>query len=173
MLSSCATTLHPISVGLLHQKHDARNVTPEARKMRLVQQTTRHPGCAFGMRRTRHRACPILDDRQAPAPLETTGFEDLPSRLRAHPLHKAMFALPRNALWLPGSLHIGCIVPFPRDMLNYYTRAASCLSITGGTGASCRPCTIQARPSRVSGAFGSLRGPQNQRAIFRLIILPR
>ena len=90
----------------------------DAHKMRLVRDTPRRSGCAYGMRRMRHKSpptCNRLDDGQTPASLETAGLQDIAPRLAAHPFHKAMFALPWDALRLPGSLHRCCIVPFPRE----------------------------------------------------------
>lgn len=46
-----------------------------------------------------------LDDGEAPAPFEAAGLEHFAPGARAHPLHKAVLALTRDALRLPGSLH--------------------------------------------------------------------
>ncbi len=63
-------------------------------------------------RRTRRDAKTRLDDGQAPAPLEAAGLQHFAPGARAHPLHKTVFALPRDALRLPCSLH-GCLLnPF-------------------------------------------------------------
>src|SRR5260370_1080863 len=94
----------------------------------------------FGTRRTVGQREHRLDDGQAHTMLEPAGLEHPSSVARAHPLHKAMLTLARDAFWLPGSLHGGVPRPLPRKIPRHYTGCAALLSnILSRPGATVRP----------------------------------
>ena len=162
--SSCSTSRDPISTSRTDHARHTKCVSRAAGAKPPSHETPRDAfrvtGCAP------HR----LSDAETPAALETTRLQYPAPVVRAHSLHKAVFALPRNTLRLPRSLHGVATIPF-RQMFSMIIPAAPsrCQSLKAERMGACGgfsfgPCGSPsgygsaASPHR-SACSGSLMGP--------------